>query len=198
MDKLDPLQDDVVVSPIEPPPPPAVPPALQTLNTASLLVIATILSAVALSYTRSMMIPFVFALFLSYFVAPAVGFLRRRWRFPHWLAVTATMAAVLLLCFGFGVMLQGSVYRMIDSFYQYEEKLAQVMQSVADLAARFDVKLDHASIMARLRDSSVFGYVQSAAGATLGFAADFLVVMVFLTFLVSGRNTGEKKSGLAD
>jgi AI-2 transport protein TqsA len=43
----------------------------------------------------------------------------------------------------------------------------------------------------------VFSYVQSAAGATLGFLADFLLVMVFLTFLVSGRDTGERKSGLA-
>ena len=171
--------------------PAAVPPALQTLQTASLLVIATILTAVALSYTRSMMIPFVFALFLSYFVAPAVGYLRERMRFPHWLAVTSTMLSLLLLCFAFGVVLQGSVVRVIDSFYQYEEKLAQAMQTVVDVAARLDVKLDHASIMARVRDLPIFSYVQSAAGATLGFVADFLVVMVFLTFLVSGRDTSE-------
>jgi AI-2 transport protein TqsA len=194
---MPPEEVDIVVTPVEPPPPPVVPPALQTLNTVSLLIITTILTAVALSYTRAMMIPFTFALFLSYFVAPIVGFLRKRAQFPHWLAVTATILAVLLCCFGFAVILQGSVYRMIDSFYQYEEKLAQVVQTVSDFALKFDVRLDHAYIMARVRDLSIFSYVQSAAGATLGFLADFLVVMVFLTFLVSSRSTGEAKSGLA-
>lgn len=189
--------NDVVVTPVEPPPPPVVPPALQTLNTASLMIIATILVAVALSYTHSMMIPFVFALFLSYFVAPLVGFLKKRYQFPHWLAVTSAMFSVFLLCGFFGLIVHGSVIRMIDSFYQYEEKLAEVMQTLVTVAARFGILLDHGSIMARVRDLPIFSYVQSAAGATLGFLADFLVVMVFLTFLVSGRNTGEVKTGLA-
>jgi AI-2 transport protein TqsA len=86
---------------------------------------------------------------------------------------------------------------MIDSFYQYEEKLAQVAQVVIRFFARFEVHLDHASLMQRIRDLPVFSYVQSAAGATLGFIADFLLVIVFLAFLVSGKNTGEKQQGLA-
>jgi len=196
--KNDHLEVDVVLSPVDPPPPPHIPPALNTLSTVSLLIIATILTAVALSYTHTMMVPFVFALFLSYFVAPGIGLLKHRWNFPHWLAVVATMFGVLLTCFIFGLVVHGSVLRMIDSFYTYEEKLAEVTQSLVMVAAKFDVQLDHASIMARVHDLPIFSYVQSAAGATLGFLADFLVVMVFLTFLVSGRNTGEKKTGLAD
>ncbi|HEY8280280.1 MAG TPA: AI-2E family transporter [Bdellovibrionota bacterium] len=191
------MQDDVVRVPIEPPPPPVLPPALNTLQTVSLLVIATILSAVALSYTRSMMIPFVFALFLSYFVMPCIGLLRRRWHFPHWLAVTCSLLGVLLACTVFTLIVRGSVIRMISSFYQYEEKLTQVTQVVTEFAARFDIQLDHASLVERIRDLPVFTVVQSAAGATLGVVADFLLVMVFLAFLVSGPDAGEKKSGLA-
>jgi len=189
--------EDVVLISVEPPPPPALPPALNTLQTASLLVIATILTAVALSYTRSMMIPFVFALFLSYFVAPALGFLKRQARFPHWLAVMTSMSIVLLLCTLFFLVLQGSVYRMIESFSQYEERVYQVTRDLVAFAARFDVKLDQASVMARVRELPIFAYLQSAAGLTLGFIADFMLVMVFLVFLVSGKKTGEHKEGLA-
>jgi AI-2 transport protein TqsA len=130
-------------------------------------------------------------------VAPAVGYLREKAHFPHGLAVTSAIFSVLFLCVAFGMVLQGSVVRMISGFHQYEEKLAQVMQTVVEVANRFDVKLDHSSIMARLQDLPIFTFVQSAAGATLEFAADVLLVMVFLTFLVSGRNTGKPKSGLA-
>ena len=191
------LDEDVITVAIEPPPPPALPPALNTLQTVSLLTIATILSAVALSYTRTMMIPFVFALFLSYFVAPAIGFLKKECRFPHWLAVIFAMLGILLLCTLFFLILRGSILRMIDNFNQYEEKLSQVTQVVISFFARFDVKLDHASLMARIRDLPVFAFVQSAAGLTLGVVADFLLVMVFLAFIVSSETTGEKSTGLA-
>jgi AI-2 transport protein TqsA len=194
----DPLPNTAVRNPLDPPPPPRLPLAVNTIQTGSLLVIATILTAVALSYTRAMMIPFVFALLLSYLVAPGIGFLKHRARFPHWLAVISTVLGVLLACFFFGLIVHGSVLKIIDSFSLYEEKLAQVTQSLSGVAAKFDVQLDHASIMARVHDLSMFSYVQSAAGGILGFVVDFLLVMVFLTFLVSSRSTGEPKKGLAE
>ncbi len=190
------ISEDIVMVAIEPPPPPQLPPALNTLQTVSLLVIATILSAVALSYTRAMMIPFVFALFLSYFVAPPIGFLKKEGRFPHWLAVTSSLLGALLFCALFFLILRGSIMRMIDNFYQYEAKLMQVTEVIIAFFARFEVRLDHASLMARIRDLPIFSYVQSAAGVTLGIVADFLLVFIFLAFLVSSETTGEKKTGL--
>lgn len=193
----DDVREDIAMVAAEPPPPPAMPPALNTLQTVSLLVIATIMTGVALSYTRSMMIPFVFALFLSYFVAPSVGFLKRQGRFPHWLAVMSSMAIVLLLCTLFFFVIQGSVERIIESFSQYEQRVAQVTRDLVAFAARFDVKLDQATVLARLRELPVFTYIQSAASVTLTFVGEFLLVMVFLVFLVSGRHIGEEKAGLA-
>lgn len=181
----------------EPPPPPVVPPALSTLQAASLLVIATIMTGVALSYTRAMMIPFVFALFLSYFVAPAVGFLRNRARFPHWLAVMSSMTIVLLLCTMFFLVIQGSVVRMINGFSAYEERVTIVTRDLVAFAARFDVRLDQATVVAKMRELPVFTYLQGAASITLTFVSEFLLVMTFLVFLISGRKTGEPKAGLA-
>lgn len=189
------IDADVVMVAVEPPPPPQLPPALNTLQTASLLIIATILSAVALSYTRSMMIPFVFALFLSYFVAPAIGYLKKEGRFPHWLAVMSSLAGVLLACALFFLVLRGSILRMIENFHQYEAKLIQVTDVVVEFFARFEIHLNHEYLMNRIRDLPIFSFVQSAAGVTLGIVADVLLVIVFLAFLVSSETTGEKTGG---
>lgn len=192
----DDVREDVVLAAAEASPP-AVPTALNTLQTVCLLVIATILTGVALSYTRSMMIPFAFALFLSYFVAPAVGFLRSQARFPHWLAVMCSMSIVLLLCTLFFLVIQGSVERVIESFSQYEERVTQVTRDLVAFASRFDVKLDQATILGKLRELPVFTYIQGAASLTFAFVGEFLLVMTFLVFLISGRHTGEPKAGLA-
>ncbi len=191
------LSDDVVMVPMEPPPPPAMPAAQSTIQTVSLLVIATIMMGVALSYTRTMMIPFVFALFLSYFVAPSVGFLKREARFPHWLAVMSSMAIVLLLCTLFFLVIQGSVIRMINGFSAYEERVTLVSRDLVAFAARFDIRLDQATLVSKMRELPIFSYIQGAASITIGFITDFLLVMVFLIFLVSAQRTGDKKTGLA-
>ena len=173
------------------------PPAPQnTLIAGCLLVIATILLATALSYTRTMMIPFVFALFLSYFVAPWVGFFKGRWNFPHWLAVMLSILLFLGILAGFFLVLRGSIIRMVDSFFLYEERLSQLGQMGVDFLGRFELRLDRDTIMAKIRDLSIFSYLQSAAGTAMAFLLDVLLVMVFLIFLVSGKGIGEKKVGI--
>lgn len=167
-----------------------------TLVAGSLLVIATILLATALSYTRSMMIPFVFALFLSYFVAPWVGFFKRRFKFPHWLSVMCSILLFMGILTMFALVLRGAIIRLVDGFYLYEERLSQLGQYGVSFLDRFDIRLDKASILARIRDLSVFPYLQSAAGTAVAFVLDFLLVIVFLIFLVSGKAAGEKKRGL--
>lgn len=180
------------------PPPPSVPALVPqtTLITACLLVISTILLGVALSYTRTMMIPFVFALFLSYFVAPWVGFLKQKGKFPHWLAVMASILAFMMILVFFALILRGSIIKMVDSFYMYEERLATLAQEVSVFFARFDLQIDKASILSRIRDLPVFSYLQSAAGTAMAIILNFLLVIVFLIFLVSGKGISGKKIGL--
>src|SRR6186997_1311788 len=63
----------------------------------SLMVLATVALAAALSYTRDVMIPFVLAIFITAAVGPVVDFQVRRWRFPNWLAVLTTLTLVLVM-----------------------------------------------------------------------------------------------------
>ncbi len=167
-----------------------------TLTTVSLLVIATILLAVALSYTRSMMIPFVFSLFLSYFLAPWVTFFRQKLRFPHWLSVIGSMTLFLSILAFFALILRGSILQMIESFSLYEQKLSVVAQVVVDLAATFDIALDKEYILQRVQTLPIFSYVQSAASTAFHFLTDFLLMLVFLIFLISGQSLANKKSGI--
>jgi AI-2 transport protein TqsA len=171
------------------------PPAQSTLIAGCLLVIATIMLGVALMYTRSIMIPLVFALFLSYFISPWVDLMKKRARFPHWLAVMVSILGSLGLLAVFGLVVRGSVIHLINSFYLYEERLGVIAQNAVDFATRFDLVLDRDTLLARIKDLPIFTYVQSAASSFVGFVLDILLVLVFLIFLVSG-SSAEKRSAL--
>ncbi len=167
-----------------------------TLTAVCLLVIATIMLGVALSYTRAVMIPFVFALFLSYFLEPWVGVLKTHARLPHWVAVVASLLAFFGLLAGFVLVLRSSIVSLINSFSLYEARLAVLGQAGAELLSRFGVFIDEAYIVARIKELPIFSYVQSAAGSAMSLLSSFVLVMVFLIFLISGKGVGEKRTGL--
>lgn len=176
------------------------PSSTQTQNTlvaACLFVIAAILLAVALAYTRTVMIPFVIALFLSYFIAPIIEFFKERARLPHWAAVMAALGLFFLAILSFVLVVRGSIIRIINSFYLYEEKLERVVASAAEFLQRFGARFDEAYLLAQLKELPIFTFVQSAAGSAMTFLLDFSLVIIFLLFLASGKSLGEKKSGLA-
>ncbi|NUM89319.1 MAG: AI-2E family transporter [Bdellovibrionales bacterium] len=161
-----------------------------------LLAITLMALAVALSLTRGIMIPFVVALFLSYFVTPIVDGLQQRWKVPHVLAVMGGLGVFSLFLLGLVAVFSDSVDRMIAFGQVYETKLSLASDNLQELARRFRIRTDAASLIQRFFDLPVIGFLQSAAGRAATLALDFSLVAVFLIFLVSGHNTGRARSRL--
>ncbi len=174
-----------------------------TLIAACLFVMATIMLAVALSYTRAIMIPFILALFLSYFVYPIVEVLQNKLRFPRWIAVICALLCFGLCLTGFALVLRGSAMSMVDSFYFYEEKVYKLTETVTDFAAQYNIKLNQKTILNSVKDLPIFSYVQSFAGTAMSATMDFILILIFLIFLVSGKKAEAaesmlQKNGLAE
>ena len=64
------------------------------LGLGSLIILAAVALAVALYFTRDVMVPFILAVFITNSVAPLVDFLVLRCRLPGWLAVVLTLLVV--------------------------------------------------------------------------------------------------------
>ena len=172
-------------------------PINNTLTAACTFVIAAIAVAAALAYTRAIMIPFVVALFLSYFIAPIVLFFKSKLRFPHWLAVISAFLGVALFVTIFVLVLRNSIIEIIDSFYLYEERIQRLSENLINYANHFGLPINKHSVMLRLKDLPVFSFVQSAAGVAAGLLVDFGLMMIFLIFLVSGHSIDKEKTGIA-
>lgn len=176
-----------------------------TLIASCLFVMATIMLAVALSYTRAIMIPFILALFLSYFVYPIVELLQNKGKFPRWIAVICALLCFALVLISFALVLRGGAITMVDSFYFYEEKLYRLAEAATQFAAKFNIKLDQKTIINAVKELPIFSYLQSFASTAMSATVDFLLILIFLIFLVSGKKseaaeetTKAKKNSLAE
>lgn len=162
-----------------------------TTITVCLLILTTIAVAVALAYTKSILIPFLLGLSLAYMAAPSISWLQRHAKLPRWAAmITVSLVSVLFLA-GLGLMISSAVKNLLLQADVYQSKLLQFAQQLFQLAEHFGIDasaLSMDNVLHGIRKLPIFSYVQQAAGIVVNLFSDTLLVMVFVAFLLSGRS----------
>ncbi len=108
----------------------------QWLVTGSLVILAAIALAMALKFTRTVMMPFVLALFIASIVSPVLDFLVIRIRLPRIIAVPLTLIVV-VVSMGLTSLLVATAIQNVASYaYPYTNKMQ-------DLSIRTVDQIDH-------------------------------------------------------
>jgi len=158
-----------------------------TIQTVSLLVLAAVAVAVALIYTRAVMVPFLLSVLLSYLLRPLIDRLQDRLRLPRWLAVVAVILGVLGLLGGLSMVIASSIAKMTSNAAVYQQQLVTLVQRLAAWLDGYGVDLGQWDIMAAVSDLPLLDWIKRTAGGMVGFVANFFLVTVFLLYLVAGR-----------
>lgn len=162
------------------------------LMTASLLVLAAVSVAVALIYTKVIMVPFVLAIFITYMVAPLVDMLQLRLKIPRPLAVVFAVIFVLAIVYVVGLLLVISAAGLVDKQALYQERLASLVGDAVLILERFNIDVGQAEVMDELqqqaRDLPVMAWLRTLAGRAINLISHGFMVMIFVVFLLMGRN----------
>ena len=157
------------------------------LSTVSLLILAGVALAVALIYTRAVMVPFVLALLFSYLVSPIVDYMQTRLRMPRGVSILVALLIVVGIMTLLVMLISVSARGLADSAPIYRERLARMAASVFSVLDRFNIDLGQEAILEGLGQLPVFSVVRSTAGGVLGFLTSGFLVLVFTIFLLAGR-----------
>jgi AI-2 transport protein TqsA len=166
------------------------------LRTASLLVLAAVAVTVALIYTRSVMIPFVLALFLSYLAAPLVDFMQVRLRLPRGVSVLFALLVVAGLVTLLGLMITYSTGGLIASVDIYREKITNFAEVGFSVLDRFDIELGQEAIVDGLRQLPLLNMARRTAGTVVDFVSQGFLVLIFVIFLLLGRSPNQMRYGI--
>ena len=159
----------------------------ERLNTISLLVIATVAAAAALIYTRTVMVPFVLAVLLSYLVQPLVDVLQLRARTPRWLAVVCALIVIFGLLLGLVNLIASSITSLEDNISLYRERTVAVAQQVAAWLNRIGMDVGQQSLGDRLKSLPLFDWIGGTVGGLVSFSSDTALVVIFMVYLLLGR-----------
>lgn len=161
----------------------------------SMMILATGMLAIAMAYTRTVMVPFVLAVFITAVVAPIVDYQVNHWRFPKWLAVLTTLLVVLALLALMGVALIAAVQSMVLVADEYSTQVAGLTSKLfAELHSRH-IAVDEARIAAEL-ESYLPDVITETAGTAKDIISHGVLITFFVVFLLIGRNSRRPRSGV--
>lgn len=161
-----------------------------------LIIIAIPVIVLILKTLKSVFIPLVFAVFLSYVLAPLTSYLRRK--NVHIYVIMLTMVVIILLfSLGLIVLLTSATSSLISGFPKYQERLMLLVQNgvsgLEHLAGRMDIALssipgfDISQLIAP-GSFNISKTISDVMSTTFGISWNFFLIVVFLLFLIAQGN----------
>ncbi len=166
------------------------------LAVGSLMILATVALAVALIYTRDVMIPFVLAIFVTTVVAPMFDYQVTHMHFPRWLAVATTLLMVLAVLSLFGLALIATIQSMVSIASEYGDQVGALSEHCFELLNSRHIQIDEASVATNLEDR-VPQYISQTASMLMALISHSFLVTIFVIFLLFGRDSYKRRTGIS-
>lgn len=161
----------------------------------SLVILAAVALGGALYFMRPVLVPLVLAILISYLVAPIVNLVQLRLKVPRTLAVIAA----LFIAAGFislvVLMLSSSAASLAGKATLYQEKLVEMGNSLLTWAQGLGLPVDTEVIQSQLAGLPVGRMLGGTLNSIVNSASTFLLVLIFVIYLVAGRDPGQHKEG---
>lgn len=158
----------------------------QKLAVWSLAIIAAICISFALSYTRGILIPFIFSLFLYFMLLPLMRSLRVKFKFPRWLALAITFAIVFLIMISLALFLTTTVKAFFGGYEAYQDKLIIAIERIRSLMMDKGFDLSSFDIAQKIKELPLLNILRNTGFGALNFITKLFLVFIFLLFLFTG------------
>lgn len=159
------------------------------IQTVCLIIICTIAVGLALFWLKTVVVPFVVAIFASMVLGPAIEFQTRHLKFPRTIALVATISLAFVLAATVGGLIASSVSEFASNAGDYEEQLSRIVQRANEMGILHKLGIDPDA------DINFFSLVPlgTLKGTVLGLTSGFtnliskgFLIMLFTLFILAG------------
>ncbi|MBU93443.1 MAG: hypothetical protein CL723_02495 [Chloroflexi bacterium] len=161
--------------------------------TFSLLIIAIVSSAFALYYARSVLVPFVLALFLRFLIAPLIDFQIYKLKVHRYVAIPIAILVVVYFFIFLIPPLFNSIKSFLENASDYQDKVILLVDFVLKwIQQQLNIEIDIFTIEESLRELPFLDWSSDLLAHTAHFIESFFIILVILLFLIIGETNKEK------
>lgn len=158
---------------------------------ASLITLSSIAIAFTLYTMKTILVPFVFSIFLYFMITPLMRWLKRKCKLPHLLALLITFTFVSTIVTGFILLLGISITSLINGAKTYYDNLFYFVDTLSNspILERLGVKLDFTIIKDFLSAIPIFNWVTYLTGSVFKIISNIVLILIFLLFIAIGEKS---------
>ena len=167
------------------------------LVTYSVLIITIIAVAIALYFTRSIMIPFILALFVRILIDPIIDFQTKNLKIHRFVAII--VAVIIIIAFFVLVVpfITDSLVLFLKSADDYNTKVLFLIESIIYRLQEFEVEINKDAIIKYFLNLPFLEWTYSTLSNGANFIVKFVLVVIIALFLLAG-SSDQKKPGTWD
>jgi len=150
------------------------------------VILAAVAVAVTLIYTKIILIPFVFAIFLYETASPLQKKLQNRFKCPSTLALVLTIGFFTSALLGLGFLVVTSVQEFISGAQDYRARVILLSQEAIHFLISKGLEIDDTTLIKELTNLPVFSVARDITGAVAAFVGNIVLTLVFFMFIITG------------
>ena len=139
-----------------------------------------------LVYTKALLIPLVISIFLYTILAQMTLFLRHKFSFPKWLALTVAIVLSIAFFVSVAMFTLNSVEQFFKGADMYRQNLITTVSDLLNRLQQHGIAVDKNLIEIYLHDLPVFNWVRNLGGRLFGLFSNFIIIILFMIFFLFG------------
>ncbi|MCC6138777.1 MAG: AI-2E family transporter [Bdellovibrionaceae bacterium] len=158
------------------------------------LVILTILALLgALSYTKPVLVPLVFAIFTYAIFAPIIYWIQVHLKVPRFIAVSVAFCGVILLSTLLVIIALPAVQQLVMAVTNYDYYVANILSSIQNYLPD-GIVVDKAFIMEHTKAIDPTLYITSVTQHSFIMIGNLSLVIIYTAFMIVGDQGAQLKS----
>jgi len=159
-------------------------------------VAALIIIFAGVIYAKSIITPFLLALFISIICAQPISWLEKR-KIPGWIAFIIVILGLILLFFGFTFLIGGTISSFSGNLSKYESTLTTIINSFIQFLNEKGLKIPKDQILTLIQPAKILEFTANAVNGLLNVMGNtFLIFLIVFFILMEFRSFSVKAKAI--
>ncbi|MCX6306602.1 MAG: AI-2E family transporter [Bacteroidetes bacterium] len=146
-------------------------------------VAALVIVMAGVMYARSIVTPFLLALFISIICARPISWFEKK-RVPRWLALTIIILGMILLFSGFAFLIGGTVSSFSRNVAKYESSLTSISNSYLQFLSAKGVKIPEDQFSNLFQPARILEFTAGAVNGVLNMMGNTFLIFLTVLFIL--------------
>lgn len=158
------------------------------------MILAATAATWVLIYTKTILMPFVIALFISMVAGTLAGWLKQKWKVPYGLGLVLSFVAFLAVVALSVLFISGSIESFVAGADIYSERLNDTLDWLLMYSQKFGLNINSQFVADTVAKLPVFNMLKSVGSTLVSILTNLMLITLFVIFIFMGKASADKPS----